>query len=294
MNKYLSGFAALCVFPVVAFAEGRVATESSSNTIVREYKTEKAPIVVYRQKDTPVNIVISKYKGDASRDFRVDGGYGEQNNVRVPLTVNDGYSVADKEQRKDVSKYIRDGKFYIGLNGDISFLSWKNEYSSAVKSGTDRFTLKPVLGADAVIGYNFNKNWRVDAEVGYVGKYTEKETETFGVNTTKTEFSLQTYYTDLNAYCDIAYGFYAGVGGGLAIVNLSADNSEVQSSSVTNVSPMGTLTFGWAYALDEKVDFDIRYRFAVFNGGSLNIGDVKVDSGIVMNNSLSLGVKYYF
>ncbi len=292
MNKYLSGFVALCVLPISAFAEEGVSTfdESvpASKKIVREYKTEKGPIVVYRQKDTPVSIVINKYNVDPSKEAGTEKPEEASNEEQSVVTAN---SDADKVQ--EVSKDIRNDRFYMGLNGDLSFLSWKNEYSSGTESGTDRFSFKPVLGADVVVGYKFNKNWRVDGEFGYIGKYSETETEQY-FSPEKTEFNLQAYYADINAYCDIAYGFYAGLGGGLAIVNLSADNSTTHNVSATNLSPMGAIMFGWTYALDEKVDFDVRYRFAAFNGGNLNIGGVKVDTGLVMNNSLSVGVRYYF
>lgn len=295
MNKYLSGFVALCVLPMSAFAEGRLSTYN-------EVSSEK--VVYGAEEDAPVTVVIKRYKNEKPKNVRINRYYINTNEDASYGVRENKYSGAEyggekvaasdvKKQEKKASEDIRDGRFYMGLNGDLSFLSWKNKYSGT-ESGTDRFTLKPLLGADAVVGFNFNKNWRVDAELGYIGKYTEKETENTYLGVAKTEFNLQAYYTDINAYCDIAYGFYAGVGGGLAIVKLSADDTFVHDVSVTNVSPMGALMFGWTYALDEKVDFDIRYRFAVFNAGDLNIGGVNVDSGIVMNNSLSLGVKYYF
>jgi len=296
MNKRLLGIAALCVLPVSAFAEGNVSTFDNGRA--------SSGKVVYSE-DAPVTVVIKRYKKDTPKNVRVNKYYVDTNEGASYGVRENGYFGAEyggerlapvpavKKQEKEVPEDIRDGRFYMGLNGDLSFLSWKNKYSGD-DFGSDRFNLKSMLGADVVVGYNFNKNWRVDTEFGYVGKYTEKETESTDSGIVKSEFSLQTYYADLNAYCDIAYGLYAGVGGGLAIVKLSADDTRVSSASTTNLSPMGALMFGWAYALDEKIDFDIRYRFAVFNGGDLNIGGVNIDSGIVMNNSLSVGVKYYF
>ena len=300
MKKHLLGIATLCVLPISAFAEGGLATYNDG-------RVSSENVVYGAEEGAPVTVVIKRYKKDTPKNVRVNKYYIDANEDASYGVREKGYSGAEyggervaasdvkkqEKQEKEVSEDIRDGRFYMGLNGDLSFLSWKNKYSGT-ESGSDRFTLKPLLGADAVVGFNFNKNWRVDAELGYIGKYTEKETENTPLGIAKTEFNLQTYYTNLNAYCDIAYGFYAGVGGGLAIVKLSADDTLAHNASVTNLSPMGALMFGWSYALDEKVDFDIRYRFAVFNGGDLNIGGVNVDSGIVMNNSLSLGVKYYF
>ena len=186
------------------------------------------------------------------------------------------------------------GSYYMGLRGDLSFLSWENKYSG-VKSGNENFSFKPVLGLDVSAGYRFDEDWRVDGEFGYMGKFSETETEKYlGFPLEKTEFSLETYYIDANAYYDIANGFYAGLGAGLAIVNLEAKSNVVADASVTNVSPMGAAMLGWVYSLDEKIDLDIRYRLALFSGGKLTIGGVGVDTGLVMNNSLSAGIRYHF
>ena len=259
MNKYLSGFAVLCILPMSAFAEGNLSTFDDrvplSEKLLREYKTENPNVSYNKKANTPVNVVIKEYKMEAPKNVRVS-------------------------------------RWYMGLNGDLSFLTWKNKYSDGAFPA-DKFNFKPLLGADLVVGYRFDKKWRVDGEFGYIGKYTEKETEDFGY-ITKSEFSLETYYIDANAYYDLKYGLYAGAGLGLAIVNLSADDTQASAASTTNVSPMGAAMFGWTYVLDEKVDFDVRYRFALFDGGDLNIGGVKVDAGTVMDNSLSVGVKYHF
>ena len=259
MNKYLSGFAVLCILPMSAFAEGNLSTFDDrvplSEKLLREYKTENPNVSYNKKANTPVNVVIKEYKMEAPKNVRVS-------------------------------------KWYMGLNGDLSFLTWKNKYSDGAFPA-DKFNFKPLLGADLVVGYRFDKKWRFDGEFGYIGKYTEKETEDFGY-ITKSEFSLETYYIDANAYYDLKYGLYVGAGLGLAIVNLSSDHTYYSEVSKTNLSPMGAAMFGWTYVLDEKVDFDVRYRLALFDGGDLSIGGASVDTGLIMNNSLSVGVKYHF
>ena len=259
MNKYfLVIIAFLCGLPISGFAAKDIAgfddSVPLSEKLLREYKTEN-PNVVYRQKDTPVNVVINEYKMETPKNVRVS-------------------------------------KFYAGLRGGLSFLTWKNKYSGT-ETGSDSFSFKPLLGVDLSVGYRFNQKWRVDGELGYVGKYSETETEYYG-DVEKTEFSLESYYLAANAYYDIIYGLYAGIGAGLAISDVAAYNSEVNDVSTVNVSPMGAVMFGWTYMLDEKIDFDIRYRFAVYGAGSLNIGGVDVDTGAIMNNSLSAGIRYHF
>lgn len=258
MKKYLSWLVILCVLPVSAFAAKDMAGFDDrvplSEKLLREYKTEN-PNVVYRQKDTPVNVVINEYKMENPKNVRVS-------------------------------------KWYMGLRGDLSFLTWKNKYKGS-ESGSDSFTFKPVLGLDLSVGYRFNQKWRVDGEIGYVGKYSETETEYYD-DAEKTEFSLESYYLAANAYYDIVYGLYVGIGAGLAISDVAAYNSEVHDVSTVNVSPMGAVMFGWSYILDEKIDFDVRYRLSVYGGGDLNIGGVDVDTGTILNNSLSAGIRYHF
>lgn len=200
---------------------------------------------------------------------------------------------------RDRNKGVRVGKFYGGLNADLSFLTWKNKYSwteyGEDMSATDKFNFKPVFGIDLSAGYRIDERWRVDGEIGYVGKYYESETENpFDYPTEKTEFNLETFYITANAYYDIIYGFYAGLGGGLAIAHISADHSQVDDGSATNLSPMGAVMLGWTYMLDEKIDFDFKYRLSFYDGGDMSIGGVKVDTGLIMNNSLSAGIRYHF
>ena len=199
---------------------------------------------------------------------------------------------------RDRKQIARINRFYMGLNGDLSFFTWKNKNSGTDElgnpiSGNDKFTFKTLLGADLVVGYRFNQKWRVDGEFGYFGKFSETETEQY-LSPEKTEFSLETYYVDANAYYDLKYGFYVGAGVGVAITDVSVDHTFYPKASKTNLSPMGAAMFGWTYMLDEKVDFDVRYRFAMFDGGDVNVGGASVDTGMIMNNSLSFGVRYHF
>ena len=114
MNKYLSGFVALSILPMSAFAantglSGFDDRVPLSEKLLREYKTE-TPNVVYRDKSKPVNVVINEYKMETPKNVRVS-------------------------------------KWYTGLRGDLSFLTWKNKYKGE-ESGSDKFNFKPVLGLD--------------------------------------------------------------------------------------------------------------------------------------------------
>ena len=225
------------------------------------------------------------------------GGFDD----RVPLSEkllrqykNEGPNVVFRDRNKD----LRIGRWYASLNGNLSFLTWKNKYTGTDEygtpiSGSESFNFKSVMGADLAVGYRIDEKWRIEGELGYVGKYNETETEYYG-SAEKTEFSLESYYVTANGYYDLIYGFYAGLGAGLAIVNISAYHSEVYDASTTKVSLMGAAMLGWSYMLDEKIDFDVRYRLSVFDGGDLNIGGATSDTGIILNNTFGLGIRYHF
>ena len=93
------------------------------------------------------------------------------------------------------------GHVYIGLHADLSFLTWKNEYKNEdnVTMGSDSFNFKPVIGFDIVAGYKSNEKWRADLEIGYVGKYSESETEYYA-KAEHTNLNLETFYLLFSAY----------------------------------------------------------------------------------------------
>ena len=198
----------------------------------------------------------------------------------------------------------KSGDIYIGLRGNVSFLNWKNEYAgyandgTFIESGADSFKFKPVIGFDVFAGYDSNEKWRGDFEIGYVGKYSEKETEYYHVEE-HTNFSLEVFYLSVNGYYDLWNGIYAGLGGGMAVIETSVDSSVVAGGSKTKVSPMVSIMFGWSHQLEERTHLDLRYRFSVFDAGSSTWntsegGWVQIDSGFIRDNSLSFGIRYSF
>ncbi len=192
---------------------------------------------------------------------------------------------------------------YMGIRGSLSFLDWKNKYKDETGAhlGSDDFNFKSMVGMNVFLGYQGFKQWRGDVEFGYIGRYSENEMEyNDGFSSEKYDFDLETFYLTLNGYYELNHGFYAGLGVGMAAVNASVDANWLAKKSETNISPMGAAMLGWSYKLDEKVNFDLRYRFAVFDGGDLKVNVpggtsyVKTDFGLIMDNSLSAGIRYSF
>lgn len=225
---------------------------------------------------------VVAFAKDSDEHFYVKNIYGD---------VNMGYVVKANRSAEHA---------YMGIRADLSLLNWKNDYKDqdGVKKGSDSFDFKPLLGMDLFAGYRFNENVRADLELGYIGNYSETETEYY-YTPEKTYFDLETYYLIANGYYDFKYGLYAGAGIGAALMNVSIDHSAFDKATDTHVSPMWAAMFGWTYGLDDKIDLDVRYRFAMFHGGdvSVNTGGgsyIKTEIGYVIDNSLSVGVRYNF
>ena len=212
---------------------------------------------------------------------------------------NGSYSVVTKYGSETSINYRQTSKpqkWYVGAHADLSFLSWKNEYTyGSMPDGSDKFDFKPVLGADIALGLEFDENWRADLEFGYVGNYSEQETEYYDTYyTEKTDFNLATMYLTANGFYTFGAGVYAGLGAGAAIVETSLNHSSLARVSKTKVSPMGAVMLGWSSRMAEKTYFDIRYRLAAFSGPTLSDIGVKTKIGWIMDNSVSAGIRYEF
>lgn len=193
--------------------------------------------------------------------------------------------------------------FYLGGRGELSFLTWKNKYDSPTLSGSDSFSFKPLLGLDVFVGYRFEEKWRVDAEFGYITEFSESETGYYAIPSIPGEhdiqrdtFSLQTYNLTANVYYDFTHNLYVGAGVGVAISEISLEDSTFGKVSSTNASPMGALMIGWVNKLDTNTDFDIRYRLSVSGGGDVKIKEIgfKTDVDYIIDNSISAGIRCYF
>lgn len=202
-----------------------------------------------------------------------------------------------------VNRSMDDGHYYLGGRAELSFLNWKNEYKDSMvpgNSGSDRFSFKPMLGLNVFAGYRFNPDFRADLELGYIGSYSESETEYFydSVNNfwlpETTKFKLKTYYMTANAYYNLIDGWYVGAGAGVALPKVSIEHTWFGNKDKTSVTPMIALMLGWVYQIDEDTDLDLRYRFSMFDGGDIKVNTLKTDLGWIMDNSVSAGVRVYF
>ncbi len=192
--------------------------------------------------------------------------------------------------------------WYVTARAELSFLNWKNKYSTDddyigdAKYDSDKYSFEPVFGGNLSAGYHFGYFWRGEVEAGYIGYFNDKDSAS--------EFELSVPYLMANGYYDFANGLYVGAGAGIAMPTTKLSGvifSERESK--TEVSPMAGVMLGWAHKLDDNLVLDIRYRLAGFGGTKQKIDFIdgrdfphylENKIGLVLDNSISLGLRYEF
>ena len=120
-----------------------------------------------------------------------------------------------------------------------------------------------------------------------------------------TTFKLTVPYVMANGYYDFANGLYVGAGLGVALPKVRWQGASFTGgdSSERNVSPMVGLMAGWSYHLDYNLLLDFRYRLAMLWGPEHtrqfeyldgNEYDISNDIGLILDNSISVGLRYEF
>ena len=202
-----------------------------------------------------------------------------------------------------------DGRWYVGGRVGLHLASWKNKYSGTpdnyefdANEDHDDYIFEPVFGGGIFAGYRFTPNWRGDVEFGYMTQFSDSDN---GFT-----FKLSTPYITANAYYDFESGFYLGAGVGMAFPRATMDWEyfEKDSASETKLSFMGALMAGYSYNLSNSVALDFRYRLGIFTGpkwtrnvvpgikddNNVELKSLETNVGFVIDNSLSLGLRYEF
>lgn len=207
------------------------------------------------------------------------------------------YSYADK---------VKSG-WYGALRAELSFLSWKNEYSTdipGISMGNEKFSFKPLFSPNISFGKRFNYFWRAEGEFGYITQFSDED-EGY-------KFTLSVPYMMANGYYDFTNGLYVGAGLGIAMPRMELVDDAFTSGNNPKwgVSPMGALMVGLAHKLDDNIVLDLRYRLAGFWGtkqerqwatgttlpGVGDVGGKHLENkvGFIMDNSISVGIRYEF
>lgn len=191
--------------------------------------------------------------------------------------------------------------WYMGGRLALNMLNWTNEYSTndanpVSGNDSDKYSFETLFGGSVFAGTDFqlSDEWfRAEVEAGLMGQFTDKDQ---GI-----EFKMTVPYVIANGYYDFVNGLYAGAGLGLALPKTELDWAALVGGerSERAVSPMLALMLGWSYDLDARITLDLRYRLSGFWGPehtrSFADGvEFTTDVGFVLENSLSMGLRYRF
>lgn len=193
--------------------------------------------------------------------------------------------------------------WYVTGRAELSMLNFKNKYSSAAEFSADeshsddKYSFEPVFGGSLAAGKKINYFWRAELEAGYLGFFEDEDAVA--------KFSISMPYLMASGYYDFTNGLYVGAGVGATIANykISGDYFSGYDKEKTAFSPMGALMFGWTHELDDNLVVDLRYRLAGMTGSELKLHFQDVDdntywfkskTGMILDNSVSLGIRYEF
>ena len=195
--------------------------------------------------------------------------------------------------------------WYMGGRLALSFLNFTNDTTVSVgvvkESVSDDYSFETVFGGSVFAGTDFqlSDEWfRGEFEAGLIGRFSDA--------TAGTELQLTVPYLMANGYYDFVYGLYVGAGLGIALPKIELDGPDFVEGDPkkTGVSPIFGAMFGWSYDLDARMTLDLRYRLAGFFGPEIERGAIplgtdkyytsKTDIGFVLENSLSMGLRYRF
>ena len=193
--------------------------------------------------------------------------------------------------------------WYVGGRAELGFWNWENKYSTDdnfagdENFNSDKYSFEPVFGGSIFGGKRFAYFWRAELEAGYLGYFEDKDAAA--------EFTMQIPYVMLNGYYDFTNGLYLGAGVGVAMPITTIDMVYADGSDRTEygVAPMAGVMLGYSYELDYNLVLDIRYRLAGMTGVDQRIdfadnNDVphwfQNDIGFILDNSISIGIRYEF
>lgn len=195
--------------------------------------------------------------------------------------------------------------WYVTGRAELSMLNFKNKYSVGLAdtnvnedADDDKYSFEPVFGGSLAAGKKINYFWRAELEAGYLGFFEDEDEAA--------KFSISMPYMMINGYYDFTNGLYVGAGVGATLAKYKMSSAEYFlnfDEEKTAFSPMFGLMFGWTHQLDENLVVDLRYRLAGMTGAELktpierndlNIDSFKSKTGMILDNSVSLGIRYEF
>ncbi len=212
----------------------------------------------------------------------------------IQRDANGGYNVT-----YDYTDKAKSG-WYVGGHVGLSLLNFTNDYdynNPAEANNSDDYSFEPVFSGSVAGGFRFNYFWRAELELGYIGQFND--------NGEGVDFKLSAPYALANLYYDFNNGIYVGAGAGIAALTTEWDawNFVGGERKEVSVSPMVGLMLGYSYELDHNLVLDLRYRIAGILGHEHerdnryldgSVYKFSADTGVILENSFSIGVRYEF
>lgn len=197
-------------------------------------------------------------------------------------------------------------EWYLSANVAMNMWSWGTEYESDY-SGTnisfdnDDYSFESVFGGSVAIGKQFESGMRADVEVGLSSEFSDSDEIA--------KYALSAPYVMANVYYDFDSGVFLGAGLGLAKpeVKLDGDLFENKEYSKSALSVKVGAAVGYSAHVADNAYIDFKYRLSGFRGpdltnaflwdqyvGTDELYSLNVKTGIVIENALSVGVRFYF
>lgn len=203
-------------------------------------------------------------------------------------------------------KSSESGNWYVGANFMMNMWSWENDYKSDYDGSDlifskDTYSFESVTGFSVAVGRRFESGMRGDIELGKSSTFTDADDVA--------QFSMSMMYLMGNLYYDFGSGFYLGAGVGVAKPTVKVEGSLFGGSGGedSSVSPKVGAALGYAKQVADNVFIDIRYRLSGLKGTDLSkpfLWDqyteefepymLQIESGLILENSVSVGLRYSF
>ncbi len=237
------------------------------------------------------------------------GAPGYHDFQRVQPVNEDTEQTQDQplNQAEKTDNSWQDVGMYVAANLGANMWSWKNTYESNyagvdLSQSQDKYSFENVWGASLALGMGFDENLRGDIELGITSKFEDSDDIA--------EYTLQSQYIMANVYRDFESGFYLGVGLGAAKVTAGLGgalfDSKKQEESITSIK-VG-LSAGYATKIADNMFVDFRYRLSGLKSAEISNssflwddveGDyvsysLRIKSDLLVENALSVGLRFYF
>ena len=198
------------------------------------------------------------------------------------------------------------GKWYVGANFVMNLWSWENDYRSDYTGSDllfskDTYSFESVTGFSGVVGKKFDSGVRGDIELGKSSTFTDADDVA--------QFSMDVMYAMANIYYDFGSGFYLGAGAGAAKITAKIEGLLFGGAVGENsaISPKIGASVGFAKQIADNMFIDFRYRLSAMKGTDLSqpflwdqyTGEydshvLQIESGLLIENALSAGLRYHF